>query len=381
VGFDILKKKDPEFRGQLSEDDYAYLSNCKMCEVRDLCGGWSVYNDGRWCDGPGDVCFDGCRAICSKNMLKVSKYAEMLGEGNYYTAEDGWTVPKLDIVGTAPWESWKLEWPDVGFQINAHVDGKHQHLYTISLKQLYYPDTDSWSKKLDLRERYQIPDTSVVAITTTVADSILDPLVTDLERHIEALTKFEGVDFIFAPNLSVYDNYPRLDNLFRIKQKWVMMDLIQEYGMRVVPDICFVNSKDFMNQYTWMRDNKADCMLFNFQVQAAVTGTDVWDSQVRGAVAMRDKLGYPVQLIAYGGVGGARMQDIIDKYGPGVTFIDAKSYRLAEFHKSLDGTVDADTPVKDLFQRNASERRRQVAKAKGLPAFPPMTHHESLRFG
>jgi hypothetical protein len=272
-------------------------------------------------------------------------------------------LPRLSIVGEHPWVSWEYDWPDVGFQVNAHVEGIYQDLYTISLKHLYYPDRDSWSPQKDVRKRFQIPKDSAVAITTTTHDFHLDRLCEDLDLWADEMVEFEGVDFIIAPNLSVYDNYPRLDNLFQIKRKWIMLEKLQRRGALVLPDVCFVTSGDFKNQVAWMRDNHCTCMMMNFQVQAVTTTTPQWRAQLKNALMVRDFLGWPVQMLAYGATGGDRMVEIAKHY-PTTTFLDAKSFRLAEFHHDLFGGTDKTKLVKVQFRENCAAMIERVRKAK-----------------
>lgn len=376
MGFSICSNRNPDFRFRLTVRDREYANICLKCPQTHLCGGFSVWNDARFCRGPGDVCWDGCRAICSKNQEKISYHALALGADHCnFNRETGLFVPKLTIEGQHPWQPWHLDWPDVGFQLNAHANGEHQPLYTISMKHLFYVKRGSWSPQKDLRERFAIPKSSRLAITMTTHDALLDWLAGDLDDFADELAAFEGVDFMFCPNFSVYGNYPRMDNLFQIKRKWLMLEKLQERGVRVVPDICFVTSKDFENQLEWMRANAVDCMLMNFQVHASTADTAAWKSQVKGAQLMQKKLGWPVQLIAYGAIGGDRMESILVSY-PNTTFIDAKSYRLAEFHKRFDGTMDRDVDVKDLFHANAFYVRAMVAGAKGKPMNPLLGDRE-----
>lgn len=374
MGFEINQDRDPATRQILSARDREYLKNCETCSVAQVCGpSWSIWNDARWCDGPGDVCFDGCRAICSKNSDKVDRYAKLLGPDGFEmrTDPDGdeRAKPDLSIVGKHPWEPWTMDWPDVGFQLNTHADGAYQPLYTVSLKHLFYWQRGSWSPKYDLRKRFKIPANSRLAITTTCNDRLMDALELRLGDVGDLLAAYEP-DFVFAPNFSIYDNYPRMDQLFRAKFRWVGLERMQEAGLRVVPSVCFITSLDFRNQTAWMRENRCDVMLMNFQTQAVTTQTAMWNAYIKSACAVRDALGWPVQLIAYGAAGDTRLKSVVDNYGPNVTFIDAKSYRLAEYHKDIAGNVHPDVPVKDLVQRNFRDRRVQVAVAKGRDPYP-----------
>jgi len=377
VAFPINTNREPKFRQALSARDREYVKNCRTCPVAQLCGpNFSLWNDARWCSGPGEICMDGCRAICSRSPDKVEMYAKLMGEEHYEMKE--WkgevrAVPKLGIKGLHPWKPWAMnQWPDVGFQLNAHADNQHQPLYTVSLKHLFYVKRKTWSPQKDLRKRFHIPDSAMLAITTTCGDPLMDELEFQMADYPKRLAEYEGVDFILAPNFSIYDNYPRMDQLFRMKFRWLGMERLQALGMNVVPSICFTTKIDYENQIAWMRDNKATVFLRNFQTNAVTTDTPQWRGYMKATCAVRDAVGDDLQLIAYGAVGGARMLSVIENYGNNVTFIDAKSYRLAEYHKDIYEVVDKAIPPKVLAQNNFKMRREQIAEAKGRSPVPAL---------
>jgi len=91
MGFEINPKREANYRHTLTSRDYEYMKNCKVCPVVDLCGGWSVWNDARWCVGPGPWCVGGehpdyphgCRVICSRSSEKIEDATYALGPSNY----------------------------------------------------------------------------------------------------------------------------------------------------------------------------------------------------------------------------------------------------------------------------------------------------------
>lgn len=375
MGFEIEDKRDPSYRKTLTERDRVYLQNCRTCDVQELCGGWSIYNDARWCQGPDSkICWDGCRAICSRNPEKVDYFTQLLDPQDISWRDDPdngfpWAVPDLSIQ-RHKWLQWDMDWPDVGFQLNAHANWQYQPLYTVSLKHLFYAGRDTWSPQKDLKARFQIPEESCLAITMTTHDKILDELEPQMDRFYDEIAEYENVDFVLAPNFSIYNNYPRMDNLFRNKFRFMGMEKLQERGVKVVPSIYYVTKTDFHNVVAWMRDNQCNVFMMNAQTVATTTGTREWLAFIRRAVAIRDSLDFPVRLMLYGGVGGDRQRSVLEEYGPDVTFIDAKSYRLAEYHKDIDEKVDRDIDVKELFHLNANARREQIAKIKNRAPVP-----------
>jgi hypothetical protein len=286
-----------------------------------------------------------------------------LGEGNFeWDEEGGNAVPDLSIVGKHAWEPWELDFPPVGHQLNANVRNHYEELYAVNIKFLYYDDRRTWSRHKNLKARFGIPKESKLAITFTSKDEPLDQLLDSLPDMAEEIAKYEGVDFVFAPNFSVYTNYPRIDNLFNIKRKMVALEEFQKQGIKVIPSIAYVNSTDFKNLATWMKDNKCPYMYMNFQVVSTTTNTAEWNALVHGMEQFRKYVGHEIRVFLFGCTGKDRIESILNMYNGPVTFMDSKAYRLAEYHKDYEGVIHSDLSNIELFKRNALAIRAEIDK-------------------
>lgn len=373
MGFQINPNRRESYRKILSERDKDYLNNCKTCPYTDICGGWSLQNDARNCVGPGDVCLGlssdgyplGCRAICSRSPIKVEEATVLLGDGHFYlnpnySGESGkghaWDLevyPDLSI-SDYTWGGFSHKLPPVGFVINDTIDFPIDFAL-VSLKRLFYPKHGTWSKTKDLRARFGVARPSLISIAPHIGDLYLDQLSDNLDAFAEGLSSFSGPDFAFVPNFSIYDNYPRLDTLFQLKKKWIMMDLLQRRGLQVIPDISVINRQDFLRQASWMKKNSCDVMFMNFQLQSSRVGGEQWKKQLKIAIMIRDHVGLDVRLIAAGVSGGARLKDLFVQYGPKITVIDSRAYRLAEFRKDIfEKRIMGISPIRQ-FEQNVRD--------------------------
>jgi hypothetical protein len=378
-----VKKIPFEKRRILSEKDREYMSLCLSCSAREVCGpSWSVWDDTRWCpnaDGADvidpEVCIKECRILCPRSKEKVSYYAKSLGP-KWYRVEDGVAIPDLEFVGHHPWNWFDLSYyPDVGFQINGPVHNLYQPLYVVSFKKLFRQESCSWARKRDLKVRHMIPPESALAVTFTTHDWYLDYWEHDLKEMIRNCSEYGGVDFWFGVNFSVYDNYPRFDHLYRFKQKFVAMDYMQEFGMRVIPSIAFYTKTDLERYAKWLRDNQCHMVMFNFQTNSVSAESRNWKAHIMRAVKLREAVGHRLHLFAFGVNSRDRLESLFEAYGPDFTLLDASSYRKAEFHSDIYGNyVEGVEDVIAQFEENAMERRRLVASVKQRDPVPSFGH-------
>jgi len=255
------------------------------------------------------------------------------------------------------WNPFDLgDLPPVMFQMNTPIKRPTTARgFIINVRKIFYGedskgDSLNWSPQKYLRTRFNLPLDSQIAITFTSPDEVVDYLGMDLEKTCDEVAKF-NVNWVFGINFSIYENYPSFDALYNLKRRFLSLQMLQDRGVNVVPDIGWLSHKDRARVFGWLRDNGVRYMARNYQTVAAKAGTGTWDIFLKELEYIRKN--FPdVHLFLHGCSGRKRIESIRANIGGGVTFIDAKSQRLAEFHKDVYLNVDRDIHVDDLFEKN-----------------------------
>ena len=317
---------------------------CATCPAKDICAGPNPRCDARFC---GEAC-GSCRAVCNRHMNRDGML-ESVG-GDFLFDDIKWKPFDLGPV------------PSVMFQMNTPIKRPTTAQgFIVNVRKIFYGedskgDSLNWSPQKYLRTRFRLPLDSLIGITFTAPDEVVDYLGFDLEETCDRIAEFE-VDFVFGINFSIYENYPSFDALYNLKRRFLSLKLLQERGVKVVPDIGWLSYKDRQRVFDWLADNDIRYMARNYQTVAAKSATGTWTTFLKELEFTRKK--FPdVHLFLHGCSGRKRVESIRKHVDGPITFIDAKSQRLAEFHKDLYGKVDREAHVDDLFERNTVELRK-----------------------
>lgn len=330
MSFEITHVKKGS-RYAMSERDLKDVIRCETCKLRPLCGGWAEFDDSRWCTE--DCTF--CRAVCCRNKHSQDIVRELGGLG----------------INSVKYKKFDVDLPPVIPQINAQTFGVWSPAYVVSAKKLYYPQSAGWSKEKDLKKRFKIPPESKLILSFSVKDVILDSWSNNIRGVCEEISKY-NIDYAIGMNFSVYGNYPPLDIAVSIRKRFLSIQYLQEFGVKVIPLLARFRDIDFKRHVAWFQKNQPSAVWWNMTMLRYGTHTDAWSRELNYIKKFREACGYPIKFIIAGASGQNRLKSIASEI-PGVYFHDCKSYRFAEFHRKVwDMKWDKTVSVKDMFFDN-----------------------------
>jgi len=336
MGFDISKVPKHK-RHFFSTAELEKTARCLSCKIRPICGGWRPEDDARWCTGQ----CDHCRAVCCDRPDK-DKVLEGLGT----------------LRLTERWAPWSFaespqDWPPFIWQLNGTAYNLYQPIYTIALKHIFYWRYQSWGRERDLKARFNIPAESKLCLNFATKDRVLDMWLENIEAVYDKIAWYQGVDFVFAINFSMYDNYPPLDRLVNLKRCFQSLEKLQQRGVNVVPDVGWVRLIDVDRCADWVRGNNVPVVSLNMQTVRRMNEKQL-EREVKLLERFFDRVGYPVRMVFFGASGPKRMRRLLEVC-QNATFVDAQAYRYAEFHRHCYGDRgwSHGNTIPDLFVDNA----------------------------
>lgn len=347
MNFDVQKMSDRK-RQLPTFYDQSMMNLCSKCPMNGtICSGFKWDSDGRWCDRDCESCMAPC---CDGTIV------------NRVMEECEGTLEWDDI----SWEPWDIEWPDFIHQINGKVRGLYRPIYVVSVKKIISFETMRWSPQKDLRKRFLIPENSLLAISFATKDEYLDAiygLPGGLQEIAEAIAEFNP-DFVFAINFSVYQNWPQLANLSAMRLRMMSIREFQKVGLKVVPDLTFLNDLDMERWAGWVNENGVKAIHINTQTLKEVPSSGTWKLRLKKYHDFRSMIGDDVRFILLGSAGLNRMSTIVEASFGKVSFLDTKSYRLAEFYKDIRNEKCPEMSVRDIFGRSCLILEQELLKLR-----------------
>lgn len=310
---------------------------CDTCPLKAFCKGPSKNCDAKFCSTrvkSSSGCRN-CRAVCNKSEYKSGILSNI---GNKITYDD------------IEWTPFEAELPDIMYQINSLVYGRYQQAYVINSKKLTYLDTKNWSPAKNLRHRFKIPTKSKVIISFFTNDSWMDNYAVDLKLLATEIKKFNP-DYVFCPDFSVYDNFPRFDIMVNLRRRMLSMQYMQEEGLKVIPMLGWIRDEDFDRMVDWALKNKIKYGLINLQTISIPVHNPAWNLRLEQYKKIRQLLP-DCELIVTGTSAENRLESMINAIGK-FKIVDTKAFRLAEYHKDYEGNIYPKTiKTLDLFESN-----------------------------
>ena len=309
---------------------------CDTCPVKALCKGPNQFCDAKFCSTRTrqPVGCLGCRAVCNKHTAK-DKILSDLGGAEFNDVQ---------------WTPFEADFPDLLFQINSLVYYRYQPFYVINSKKLTYLDTYNWSPQKNLKHRFRIPPKSKTILSFFTQDSWMDNYAINLKKLAREIAKYKP-DYVFGPDFSVYDNYPRFDTIINMRRRFLAMKEMQDRGLKVIPCLGWIREEDLDRNINWCLQNKTKYALINFQTVSIPSHNPAWDKELEDLRTIKKALP-DTQFFIVGSSAENRLKSIMEVLGK-VKLIDAKSFRVAEYHKDIDGKVyPKSVKVLDLFETN-----------------------------
>lgn len=294
--------------------------NCRNCPAYGAewgctgCAGCGVpFLRERRCAHPGGCA--GCPYRCPDKPLVWREVAEELGEtlsllsGNLPRLPGVALPPYVPLV-TAPLQEGP---PDVVEWFAVH-GGKVRRAV--------------WRGEIDVREQFNLPPRSKVALHLFVKDGYLDAFWKGRREKYPALRQFDAV---FAPNFSVYEDAPRLEHLFNMRRAAVCIAEMAAAGAPVVPDVSWYCREDIERWAEFAAACGAGWVAFSFQsVGRELKGGSYWRSLLFGLRFLAGRLPAGVGIALVGVASPERVREAaLAAAGRPLCVVDTKSFVTA----------------------------------------------------
>jgi hypothetical protein len=241
-------------------------------------------------------------------------------------------------------------------------------MYAVSIKMLI-----NWRQSMDghpfkwrdisAREVCQIPDESKVILTFTARDPILDWFYLRMkDGSIIDRIKSWNVDYAFACNFSHYLEMPRMEQIVNTARSLESLTLLQEAGVKVVPQVQWVDLHDRDHWIDWLNREKPSAIGVNIQMlRTSLTykgAVCTWAQYVDEIVGLMDAIPKTTKLVMQGVSIPRRLALLRQKLGDRVSVMSGNPWCLANYGLGLqDGkrVKFEGWNTQELFIRNAKQ--------------------------
>jgi len=344
MGFDIQKLTLQQRSIKPAPHDEAIRAACQVCDYYDLCGGFWVWDDSRWCD---EDCLD-CPAYCCHRKHWFAD-ARRLG---------GLSFDDIH------WKPWSMEWPGIVWSIGGRVNGLPEPVYIIPVDSLMDRFSLNWARTPDLRKRFSIPETSKIGISFCFRDWLLDKFRYREDLVADGIQKFNA-DFVLPINYSIYRNFPRLDQMIAMRRRMLSLKLFQERGWNVVPDMGAIRDIDIERWGDWVLREKCDTVFMTVQTVRGNMNKPEYKIKFGVLQKLREKVGPDVRFLIQG-VSTRRMSLFVQSLGK-VSLVNSAAWVKAEMRINAvtgEGVRYQGLSVQDTFSLNVRLLKRILCETR-----------------
>jgi hypothetical protein len=239
----------------------------------------------------------------------------------------------------------------------------------LSLYEFFHKRTGElrFKNRQAVLDRFKIDDRTAIILSGTDEDPPLERWwqLADRQAIARALGAL-GARLITSPNYSLFDDVPRLDNLYNMKRIAVTSSEIQDAG---VPCALHVNARTDRDWDRWIEyliaHNEYENVAFEFGTGAGARQRMPW--HVDQLCRLAREVCRPVTLVVRGGLA---VLPVLAKAFAGVTFIDTAAFIKAQRRQRAqigdEGLVweksptPKGQPIDELFDHNIATVRSHV---------------------
>jgi hypothetical protein len=344
---------------------YSLSLGCQGCFYRADCGGLEVQADVFDCT---DFCRcengAACDTVCPNNPVTlVARLQEVRGL-------------KLDNVPPALHLAYQPL--PASIPLISHGSGREAPLVVnaVALPLAQLVDFASGRVKFATREAlhdaFHLGCDVKIVLTGTDRDKHLERwwALADRESVIQDLKNL-GITLITTPNFSLFNDVPRLDNLYNIKRIALTWSEVQASGLPCAPHL---NARTDHDWYRWTQflaaHGEIDTVSVEFGTGAGYETRIAW--HVEQLTQLAEKLARPMRLIVRGGV---PVLPLLWKAYSSVTLIDSRPFfKTVRRQRAMliDGVLrwqraptDPGAPLDELLQHNAVIVEGDLARSLG----------------
>jgi hypothetical protein len=355
------------------KDTATPLLGCNSCYYRDRCGGLQVaaqiFDCMTFCN-----CSDpnGCDNVCPKNTIHlVARFQEVGG-------------PSLESVPRVakPLPPSLPSLVPMVYHSSARARAPSASVIAISLYELLDKRRGClrFSTREALCEYFKISDDASIILSGTDIDPAIERWWRQFSRveSARALGAL-GITLVTAPNYSLFDDVPRLDNLFNMKRIAVAAAEIQDAGVPCAIHLNARTDKDWDHWIEYLASRpEYEFLAFEFGTGAGALTRSPW--YVEQLSRLAKEVHRPLKLFVRGGLTAlGRLSETFAE----VTFIDTAAFVRAQRRRRGSWTdtglvweqslTPKGHPVDDLFDANILAMEHRI-KSETKANWRPLVH-------
>lgn len=226
----------------------------------------------------------------------------------------------------------------------------------------------AWEK--GIRETAGLPEETEVVLDLYVPDEAIKSFLKRKDRWPAALKANRAA--AFAPNVSVYEDSPRLEHLLAMKASALAALDLSKAGVPVAVDVSWYEKADLDRWAAFIRKSGAGCAAFSFQtVGRQNKGGSAWKGYLAGFRYFCSLVPPSVRVAVVGAVSPRRLPAVAAAAGgrpltlaDTVSFVSARRGLLVFSSRAKDAPIEGrDMPLDQLFFENT---RRVAGFWEGL---------------
>ena len=276
-------------------DKYTPSLGCNNCHYRKQCGGLQVeaqvFDCASFCR-----CIDPerCDNVCPKNSQHLVARLQEVKTLTLANVESAKALPSLDLPSVVP----------LIYHSAARTNVPSVNVVALPLYELINKESGElrFRTREDIATRFGISIEGDIVLSGTDIDRALERWwnLNDRVSMARQLAKL-GVRLITAPNFSLFNDVPRLDNLYNMKRIAICSTEIQSAGVHCAVHLNARTERDWENWTEFLQQHKEfTYVAFEFGTGAISTPRFPW--HVEQLCGLSKKVSRPLHLIVRGGL-------------------------------------------------------------------------------
>lgn|ERR1051325_389362 len=349
-------------------DKFTPSLGCDNCHYREQCGGLrvkaQVFDCASFCRC---IAPDRCDNVCPKNLPHLVARLQEVKTLTLANLESTRALTTLDLPSLVP----------MIYHSAARTEVPAVNVVALPLHELIKKDAGElrFRTREDIATRFGISMDGDIILSGTDIDRALERWWNLKDRRAIARQLAQlGVRLITAPNFSLFNDVPRLDNLYNMKRIAMCSAEIQSAGLHCAVHLNARTERDWENWAEFLQKHTEFAYVaFEFGTGAVATPRFPW--HVQQLCKLTERICRPLHLIVRGGLQAlARLGKAYDS----VSVIDTASFIRAHRRRRAricEGTLKWDEaltlpgqPIDDLLDENISTMSEYVCSQIGPKA-------------
>lgn len=345
--------------------------DCRICPfnmdnpqaVEPICAGCSTACESCTCAasaGPTEEHADACAGCAVRCGSRTDILAWMNDVGNTLLFDD------IHVHGSLP--TLPAFIPQVDGRV-ASLDGRLSWpAYAIGLRRVLSPTTFEVSRTFKSRSAHRALGLKVGQRAVLVGygeDGLVEAYWSHRHsRRIAADIAAMEWDLVLAPNMSVYANQPRAENLINMRRNLIVAAELADLGVPAVPCVYWLRLEDLDRYAAWSNDNAQRLPGLAVNLQTFRTPADWEEIALPGLAFLAATLPEDLPVIVTGSSTVDRIGQLLKFFGPRLHLVSQHALQLARHGIAITtaGEIARPSLAEDLFTVNVRHYARLLAE-------------------